>query len=303
MNAAPILPSPAVSGAVSEFGHDLALHPGARHMHLRGDTGWSQRFALAAADVVEGVRLLPLGWTLGWLDISLRYRGSALGPLWMTLSTAVMVAALGYIYGSLFHMPLATYLPFLSVSLVLWNTGIGAVTADACTVFVQSESTIRSLRLPHFVQVVRVLVRNLLVMAHSIVVPLAVFVIYGVWPGLHALWALPGLALWTLDAAAACMLLGGICARFRDVPQIIASIMQIAFYITPVVWKPDQLGARGWWLPINPFEDLIEVVRAPLLGHAVAPIVWQAACGYSLLLCIIAWALFARSRGRLAFWV
>ncbi|MBB3172308.1 lipopolysaccharide transport system permease protein [Endobacter medicaginis] len=296
-------PLPATRPTISLAASEAALHPGASRLHLRGDLGWVQRFTLAAADVVEGVRLLPLGWTLGWLDISLRYRGSALGPLWLTISTAIMVAALGYIYGTLFHMDLASYLPFLSVSLVLWNAGIGAVVSDACATFLQSEQTIRSLRLPHFVQVVRVLVRNLLVMAHSIVVPFAVFAIYHAWPGFAALWALPGLALWTLDAAAVCMLLGGICARFRDVPQIVASVMQVAFYITPVVWKPEQLGARGWWLPLNPFHDLLDVVRAPLLGHAPGTLVWQAALAYSAALCAVAWIMFARTRPRLAFWV
>lgn len=298
MNPLPA-PRPPVSLAASE----AALQPGASRLHLRGDLGWPQRFTLAAADVIEGVRLLPLGWTLGWLDISLRYRGSALGPLWMTISTAIMVAALGYIYGTLFHMDLAAYLPFLSVSLVLWNAGIGALVADACSTFLQSEQTIRSLRLPHFVQVVRVLVRTVLVMAHNIVVPFAVFALYHVWPGLEALWALPGLALWTVDAAAICMLLGGICARFRDVPQIVASVMQVAFYITPVVWKPEQLGARGWWLPVNPFHDLLEVVRAPLLGHAPGTLVWAAAGADSVVLCAAAWVIFARTRARLAFWV
>ena len=70
-------------------------------------------------DVREGARLLPLAWTLGWLDIRLRYRGSMLGPLWLTLSTGIMVGALGYLYAGIFHTDIHDYLPFLALSLVL----------------------------------------------------------------------------------------------------------------------------------------------------------------------------------------
>jgi lipopolysaccharide transport system permease protein len=276
---------------------------GGERLHLKAGGGWRQRHRLAARDLAGGLRAWRLAATLGWLDITLRYRGSALGPFWLTLSSAIMVAAMGYIYGSLFHIVLRDYLPFLAVSLILWNSGIGAVAGDACLVFTQSEQTIRSMRMPFTIQVLRAVVRNLLVMAHNIVVPLAVFVIYGVWPGWTGLLALPGFGLWLIDAIGLCYLLGGVCARFRDVPPIVGSLVQIAFYITPVVWKPAQLGRHGWWLPFNPFGALLHIVRAPLLGYAPSPRIWAIALGYSALLWLAGWLMFARTRARLAFWV
>ena len=52
------------------------------------------RQRLARRDLHEALVLWRLCWTLSWLDIKLRYRGSMLGPFWLTLSTAVMVAAM-----------------------------------------------------------------------------------------------------------------------------------------------------------------------------------------------------------------
>ena len=147
------------------------------------------------------------------------------------------------------------------------------------------------------------MVRNVIVLGHNVIVPLAVFAIYGLWPGAHALLSLPGLALWLLDGAAACYFLGAICARFRDVPPIIGSLMQIAYYLTPVIWKPSQLGARGWWLPLNPFDPLLEVVRAPLLGTTPSLLIWGAALGYSAVFWLVSWRVFVRARPRIAFWV
>lgn len=239
---------------------------------------------------------------LGWLDIRLRYRGSVLGPLWLSLSTAVMVAALGGLYAGLFHLQAADYVPYLAVSLVLWNSLAGQV-ADSCTVFVQQESIIRSMRMPFCVHAARVLMRNVLVLAHHALVLAPVFLLFGIFPGMQVFLALPALALWVVDGFLLALALGAICARFRDIPPIAASVMQLAFFVTPVIWKPELIGARAALLPLNPFHVLLEIVRAPLLGEAAGVEVWVSAIAYSLFLAAVSWAVFVRARPRLAYWV
>ena len=261
------------------------------------------RRCLAALDVREGFGLWRLFMALGWLDIRLRYRGSLLGPFWLTLSTAVMVASLGVLYSALFKMDLREYIPFLALSMVLWGY-VSTVVGEACFCFTQAEGAIRSIRMPYTLHAARTVVRNLLVLAHNVAVILVVYAAFDVWPGWAALWAVPGLALWVVDGLAACLLLGALCARFRDIPPIVGSIMQIAFFITPVIWKPELLqGGQADWLVFNPFYTVLEVVRGPLLGAPASEGVWASALGYSALLLLAAWTLFCRVRARLAFWV
>ncbi|MBV8397689.1 MAG: ABC transporter permease [Acetobacteraceae bacterium] len=260
------------------------------------------RNSLAVTDVAEGARMWRLSCILGWLDIRLRYRGSLLGPFWLTLSTAVMIGALGVLYSELFKMEIHDYLPFLALSLLLWGF-ISTLVGDACNCFTQYEGVIRSIRMPYFLYAMRVVVRNLLVLAHNIVVILAVYAVFDAWPGWRAVVAVPGIVIWIIDALAISLLLGAFCARFRDIPPIVGSVMQIAFFVTPIIWKAELVGENARYLPLNPFFSLIEVVRAPLLGGAAANLTWAAAIGYSLILCGLSWALFSRVRGRLAFWV
>ena len=116
-------------------------------------------------------------------------------------------------------------------------------------------------------------------------------------------WRCPAFALWVVDALAVCLLLGAFCARFRDIAPIIGSVMQIAFFLTPVIWQPEQLGRHVVLLPFNPFFALLEIVRAPLLGHdAVAD---DLARRRALQRCPVrrVVALFVRARGRIAFWI
>ncbi len=270
---------------------------------LEAGHGAAERSRLARLDIVDGCKLWRLALTLGWFDIRLRYRGSMLGPFWLTLSTAVMVVALGILYAKLFNMELRAYLPFLALSLVLWNV-LSTVIGEACTCFTSAEGMIRSMRMPYSTHPMRVVIRNLIILAHNVVVILAVYVWFDLWPGWRAAMAIPGLTLWLIDGLAICLLLGPIGARFRDIPPIIASIIQIAFFISPIIWKPELL--HGWaldFLYLNPFYTLLEIVRGPMLGEYTRIRVWASAIGYSGVLITLAWLMFARTRGRLAFWV
>jgi lipopolysaccharide transport system permease protein len=271
-------------------------------LDLRADMSLSARNRLAVRDVANGAALWRLAWTLGWLDIKLRYRGSMLGPFWLTLSTGIMVGSLGVLYSTLFHMDVQEYLPFLSLSIVLWNF-LSALVSEACLTFTEADSVIRSVRMPFFVFAIRIVMRNLLALGHNILVIAVVFAVFLVWPGWHALLAIPALVLWVADALALALLLGSFCARFRDIQPIVNSVMQIAFFLTPVIWKPEQLKARAYLLPLSPFYDLLDIVRSPLLGNVPTAMTWLGAVLYSLLLCGIAWGLFARARGRIAFWL
>ena len=176
-------------------------------MDIGADVTRTKRNSLAWTDFTEGAALWRLGATLGWLDIKLKYRGSLLGPFWLTISTAVWIGAMGGLYSVLFHQDLHIYLPFLALSLVTWNA-LGGLVSDACTTFTQAESTIRSLRMPFFVHALRVVVRTAISFAHNLPVIVAVFAIFSIWPGFVAAQSLFGFALWTVDGFAACLLLG-----------------------------------------------------------------------------------------------
>lgn len=275
----------------------------ATELNLQADMTLATRNWWAMADIRGGLRLWRLAWALGWLDIRLRYRGSMLGPFWLTISTGVMVAALGVLYSTLFKINLRDYLPFLALSQVLWGF-LAALVSESCTVFTEAEGVIRSVRMPFFVFSMRTLIRNIIALGHNIVVIVVVFAIFRMWPSWEALMAIPGLLVWVVDALALTLLLGAFCARFRDIQPIVNSVMQIAFFMTPVIWKPDQLGAAGIEkLALNPFFDLLEIVRGPILGSNIAITTWIGAIGYSVVLCAISWAFFVRARGRVTFWI
>jgi ABC-2 type transport system permease protein/lipopolysaccharide transport system permease protein len=92
-------------------------------------------------------------------------------------------------------------------------------------------------------------------------------------------------------------------ARFRDIPQIVASVVQIVFFLTPIMWKPEFLGQRSYLVAVNPFFHLIEMVRAPLLGHSPSLENCAAVGTITAINLAIAAAFFVNYRSRIAYWV
>ncbi|GAB0113805.1 ABC transporter permease [Acidisoma sp. C75] len=269
---------------------------------LRHGLGFWARNGMAARDVARGLSLWRLALMLSWLDIRLRYRGSVLGPLWLTLSTAVMVGALGFLYAYLFKTPIRDYLPFLALSLTLWNF-LSAIVTDGSTVFTQAEGMIRSMRVPFSLYIFQLLARNVLIFAHNIVVIIVVFIAFQTPVNWSVFAAVPALLLWLVDGAAVCLMLGALCARFRDIPPIVSSLMQVAFYVSGVMFKPGMLGQRSHFLLYDPFYSILEVLRAPILGALPSQATYISALGFSAALCGLGWLCFLRVRHRIAFWV
>ena len=261
------------------------------------------RANLAVADLLEGMRKSWLWTTLAQQDVKLRYRGSLLGPFWQTLTTGAMIGGMGLIYSRLFRTDLYDYLPMLSVGLIFWTLIAGIVT-EGCGTFVAVQGIIQQVKLPFSLHAYRLVYRNLLTLAHNfVIVPIVLLIYPHPIDWLRLLELVPGLVLITITGVWASILLGMISARFRDVPPIVASIVQVVFFMTPVMWPIQALGPNAWWAQLNPFFAAIDVLRGPLLGQPIAPHSWTILVMTTALGCAASFAFFARFRSRIAFWV
>ena len=257
--------------------------------------------ALALQDVVEGACAFRLWGMLGWQDVRQRYRRSTLGPFWLTISMGALVGGLGVLYAGLFRMDVADYLPFVAAGLIIWGLLSGLIT-EGCAAFIGAEGIIKQVNLPLSVHVYRVVWRNLIVFAHNVAIYVAAAVIFSIQPGWTGLLVLPGLALLCLNGVWMGLLFGLVSARFRDVPQIVASVVQVAFFLTPIIWKPELLPDRAFVLELNPFFHLVELVRAPSLGQAPGLVSWFAAVGITLGGWLVTLLMYRRYRWRIAYW-
>lgn len=265
-------------------------------------TASHRQLRLAVADISNGLTMWPLWGRLGWNDIAQRYRRSLLGPFWLTASMAVMVIALGFVYSQIFKTTLRDFMPFLCIGLLVWGF-VSSVITEAGTLFTGAESYIKQIKLPFSLYVFRFIWSRLIIFAHNFVIYFGIIIYFQIWPGLAGLCFLPGLAVLVLNGVLASYYLGMASTRFRDIPPIVGSIVQILFFLTPIMWKPSFLGDKSFLVALNPFYHLIEIVRAPLLGSFPTAVNWWVAAGITLLNFLVALAFFTRFRSRISYWI
>src|SRR5262245_39565926 len=258
--------------------------------------------AAAWADLMEGMTKSWMWSGMAMQDIKMRYRGSLLGPFWLTISMVIMIAAMGLIYARMFNMEITRYLPFLTVGLVIWNF-VSTVIIEGCQTFLSAQNIITQVRLPFSIHAWRNVCRNLIVLAHNMVIVPFVLIVFGVHVGWSVIAIIPALVILTINGIWISILLGMISARYRDVPPIVMSFMTVIFFITPIFWPPETLGIWMQALPLNPLFAAVDVVRAPLLGGSPLKYSWTVLLAVTILGSGATFCLFARFRPRIAYWV
>lgn len=250
----------------------------------------------------EGTRRTDIWLTLSWFDIVLRYRRSMLGPWWLTLSMGAMVAAMGPLYAGLFGADLTKFFPHLTLGIIFWTFVSSSVT-DACNNFTNVANYLRQGNFPISLFVWRAQMRNLIQFAHQIVIYVPVALFTGVVLSWNALLVLPALLLAVINAHVIGLTLGLVCARYRDIAQIVISLMQMLMFLTPVFWMPDNLPERAQYILWNPFAQMLDLLRTPLLGGMASTGSWLGVLGWTAVNIALAAALFRKYRRRVVYWL
>lgn len=241
---------------------------------------------------------------LGWLEVRRRYRRTAIGPFWNSVTLAMYVISVGTIGGALANQNAGDYLPYLVSGMVVWMM-VSTIINESCTLLVSGHALFRNVRFEYSILAYALVWRNLIIFAHNLLVYFAIILILK--PGLlgfTTLLAIPGLAVVLVNGIWIALLCGMFCLRYRDVQPLVATLLQISMLVTPLFWPADSL--TGWkrilFVELNPLYHLLEVMRDPFLGkvpsfHSYAAIALITLGGW-----VLTYQVFERFRKRIAYW-
>ncbi|MCF6507206.1 ABC transporter permease [Blastococcus sp. MG754426] len=264
----------------------------------------------AAEDLRVGWQQRQLWGHLAWQDIRQRYRRSVLGPIWISISMAVTAVALGVLYAGLFGNELSVQLPYILVGFIVWAFISGCITEGA-DVFISNEGLIKQLPAPLSVHVYRLVWRQTLFFFHNLAVYVVMLLVFPQPLTWRSLTAFAAFALLAVNGAWVALLFGIVTTRFRDLTPITQSIVQLMFFLTPIVWiygdlvnSPNPaIAERARLVEFNPFLHYIEIIRQPMLGQDQVLRHWIVV----LVLTVVGWALtliaLRRYRARISYWV
>ena len=253
-------------------------------------------------DLMEGARLWKMWVRQSQNEVRRRYNRTALGPIWVTVSLIIFATVLSFVWAGLWKMKVTEFMPFLLSGLVPW-TMISSIIGEACGVIIGGESLIKSRQFPYTSLMYGMLARNLIIFAHNIVGYVIVAALCGVAFGWQILLLLPGLAIVLMNCAWISIVVAIFCLRFRDFQQLVASLLQISVFVTPIFWKANQLqGKRALIVDMNPLHHMVEIMRQPLLGVTPELLSYGVCIVTALIGWFFAYRLFASKRHRLAYW-
>ena len=263
-----------------------------------------EKILVALIDLMGAISKIHLPLMLGWQDIKQRYRRSKLGPFWLTISMGVMITMIGIIFGQALQVPMNDYLPFVASGIIFWNFISSGINEGSIS-FINSAGMIRQLALPLTTYPLRVLWRNIVVLAHNIAILPLVLVVVGRAINVNILWIIPGFMLLVINIFWISIFSGICCTRFRDLPPIIGSLLQVFFYLTPIIWMPDSVNGRvsAWIVSTNPVFHLLELVRAPILGYCPSLVSWMVVLCLAIFGLIITLIFFGKYKKRIAYWI
>lgn len=250
-------------------------------------TGWLDSLRIAAA--------------LAWSDMRHRYVRSLLGPFWMSLQMAIVVAVLGSVIGQMSNADMMARLPMLALSMTAW-TFLNSVVLDATTALQNSASLIRDRALPPVIFLLQCTFRQGLFALHNACVPLLLWLLLTPHDLSGALAALPGLSLFVICTFGLSLVLGALATRYRDLKPIIESTLMLAFLASPVIWSADMINHRSTVMRLNPLTHLFAVWREPLAGgHVDTASIIYVLVALALLLCASVLTLVHLRKA--AFWI
>lgn len=261
------------------------------------------QYDVAMKDIIEGFLNWRMWGRLGWQETKRRYRRTVFGPFWTTLSLGIFAFTLGILWADLWKQDPKTYLPFLTAGLLGWML-VSSIVTEGCTAFTAAEGLIKQLRFSYTILTCSVVWRNVIVFMHNLVIFVGVMMYANVPVTWSTLLLVPGVILVCINGVWIATLLGIFCSRFRDIQQVITSILQISMFVTPIFWTPEQLGADfKKWVDVNLLFHYVDIIRSPLLGRPPALLSWEAVLAST----VIGWGmtifLYSRFRRRMPYWI
>ena len=239
---------------------------------------------------------------MGLQDIRLRYRRSMIGPWWVTISTGIMVMMLGFLWSHIFGSDIKTYLPFFAIGFVVWNWMSSQIN-DAASGFAQFQGVIKQIKLPFPIFILRLNVRQFIVLMHNTIIIGLVLLFMGNNLTWLSLVTIPNLILIQINITLLATIITIFCTRFQDMAQVVSVATQIIFFFSPILWQVETLKNRVYLADMNPVYHWIEMIRAPLLGSfpSLSDYVWSLSS--ILILFLLATYYLGRYRSRIALWL
>lgn len=257
----------------------------------------------SANDFFQGLKMYPVWIYFSRSEIKKKFKRSILGPFWVTLSTGIFIISLSFIMQYIFKQKIIEILPYMAVGIIFW-VFISNTIIESCDIFQNYSGYLKNLNNPRSLYFFILISRNLYSLFYNFILYIFILIFFIKDINLNVFWFIPGLLILVINVVFITLIISVISSRFRDLPPIISSFIQVIFFLTPVWWSlENNLISKPAFVQFNPFYHLLELVRKPLLLQSPNIESLIICLVSALVLGIFSVMFFERYKFRINFWV
>lgn len=243
-------------------------------------------------------------WALAIKDLTIRYKRSVLGFLWALLNPMLVMLVLTVVFSKIMVIAIPHYPVFLLSTLVPWTFFSQSLTY-AVESIVGNGDLIKKVPVPKIVFPFAAVLSNLVNLMLSLI-PLALIVLVLRHP-FHWTWILLpipmlGLSIFTLGFS---LFFASANVFYRDIAHIVQIVIQLWFYVTPIIYTLDVFSAHyRWMFKLNPIIYVINDFRL-FVYYGLLPTPWSVAAAFStaLIAFAIGFSTFRKHEAEFVFYV
>lgn len=256
------------------------------------------------SDISDALSMRTLIFYRSVMEVKARYKRTLIGPFWTSLSMGIFIVSFSLIGSKLWKNDVASFMPFFCAGYLVWVL-ISTIITESRTIFIVNRDILLSTPVPLSIFVFELVIRNLIVFTHHLLVYALVLAFCGYNPGWHVVFMIPGLAIIFTASFLFSVIWSIACTRYQDLSQLSQNLLQIIFFLTPIMWPVEQLSGDGrhWIADINPAYHFIEIMRAPMLGHLPSALNYQVTIGTCVIFLVLALHSFSKFKHRIVFWI
>jgi ABC-type polysaccharide/polyol phosphate export permease len=258
------------------------------------------------ATTFEDLRQAALAWrlwhSLAWNDVKQQFKRSRLGILWAPLLTGIHITVLTFIFSFINGADAEEFAFHVGAGYIIWRF-MSELMLEGTRLFVRAEQMLRNSIIPRSLFVFRLVQRQIIQLLLNLTLLPLIFLRFWRAPGPEAIFLLVSFPILLLTAPAVGLLTGLLGLRLPDLGQLVAVMIRISFYATPIFWLPERLGPYAYLVWFNPFYHFVQLVRLPIQGEWPDVI----SLGVALAIAVSAWLaailLYRAWRAKISYWL
>lgn len=237
-------------------------------------------------------------------DLKVRYRRSAIGFVWTMLQPLLMMLVLQVVFASLFRFNVQNYPVYVLAGLLFWNFFSQTILASMNSLKGNAQ-LLQKLPVPKAVFPLATTISGVVNMLFALIPLIGLLLVTGHPIGWSILFLPVAILLAALFTLGAGLLLSPLAVFFHDVMELIAVLLTVLMYLTPVIYPMTIVPERyRFVVRFNPVRSILEVFRDPIYFNKIPPLSHIAVC---LIVTAVALAIgslaFRRASDRIAFYI